>query len=69
MVIVDPRKKRQDWKLSAQELSMMNKEEESIMPPEVLGKLLSAGVSIPSEFVRSGPLWPLQCGLDTTAGI
>lgn len=52
LVVVDARKQQQDWKLSAQELSMINKEEELVMPPEVLGKLLSAGAVIESHQQR-----------------
>lgn len=40
---------RQDWKLSADELSLITSEEERVMPPEVLGKLLAAGASVQSK--------------------
>lgn len=41
--------RRQDWKLSAQELSLIKKEEERVMKPDVLTTLLAKGASLGCE--------------------
>lgn len=45
----DVKARRQDWKLDANELSLIRREEERVMKPEVLGKLLAAGASLECE--------------------
>lgn len=45
----DTKARRQDWKLDAQELSLIRREEERVMKPDVLGRLLAAGASLGCE--------------------
>ncbi|CAM9619905.1 unnamed protein product [Scytosiphon promiscuus] len=42
----DIRGRRQDWKLDAQELSLIRKEEERVMKPDVLARLLAKGATL-----------------------
>lgn len=42
----DVKTRRQDWKLDANELSLIRREEERVMKPDVLGKLLASGASL-----------------------
>lgn len=47
---VDDAKTRcQDWKLNAQELSLIRKEEERVMKPDVLARLLAKGAGLGCE--------------------
>lgn len=41
--------RRRDWKLSAQELSLIRKEEERVMKPDILARLLAKGASLGCE--------------------
>lgn len=43
------RGQKRDWKLSADDLSLITSEEERVMPPEILKKLLAAGAGVHSE--------------------
>lgn len=45
----DTKARRQDWKLDAQELSLIRREEERVMKPDVLGRLLAAGAGLGCE--------------------
>lgn len=45
----DIRGRRQDWKLDAQELSLIRKEEERVMKPDVLARLLAKGAGLGCE--------------------
>lgn len=45
----DIKNRRQDWKLDAQELSLIRKEEERVMKPDVLTKLLAKGAGLGCE--------------------
>lgn len=52
----DIKSRRQDWKLDAQELSLIRKEEERVMKPDVLTRLLAKGAGLGCE-------WGLGVGL------
>lgn len=47
----DIKSRRQDWKLDAQELSLIRKEEERVMKPDVLTRLLAKGAGLGCERV------------------
>ena len=56
----DTKARRQDWKLDAQELSLIRREEERVMKPDVLGRLLAAGAGLGCERAgsrRRGLVW------------
>lgn len=42
----DVKSRRLDWKLNAEELSLIRREEERVMKPAVLRKLLAAGAAL-----------------------
>lgn len=46
----DIKNRRQDWKLDAQELSLIRKEEERVMKPDVLTRLLAKGAGLGCEW-------------------
>lgn len=61
--------RRQDWKLSAQELSLIKKEEERVMKPDVLTTLLAKGASLGCEspWGAGNACWSSGCCLRRTA--